>query len=59
MRIAFQADAMPDLKVQQAPYPVVVISVIRSVFLEQSLDGRTFKIPAFQTARLEIGRAHV
>ena len=31
---------MPELKIQQTPYTVVMISVIRPVFLEQSLNGR-------------------
>jgi len=53
VRIAFQADSLPELQIQQAPYAVVMIAVVRPVFVEETLDCRPLEKTALQAARFE------
>src|ERR1700691_2680995 len=53
MRFAFEANAMPQLKVEQPPDAVIVVAMPCPVLVEQFLDGFAAKISAIEAARFE------
>ena len=53
VRFALEADAVPELEIEQAPDAVVVVAMLGTMFVKEFLDGFPAEVAAIQGARLE------
>jgi hypothetical protein len=53
VRFSFEADAVPQLEVEQTPDAIIVVAIAGSMFAEEFLHGGSFKKTAIHTAWFE------
>jgi len=53
MRIAFEADPMPQFQVEQSPDSIIVVAIVVSVLIEEAFNGAPIEVTSFETSRLK------